>query len=109
MSWVLSEGLHNVMCKSTGTPIYATKFTKSASVLSAKLLFVDNKMLQQLKKYTETETRRVLETDNCTVTVDELYALYSNSVMLYLYVVKTELVFITCGQIHGVRIFAISL
>lgn len=89
------------MCQSIGPTVYARKFMKSQSVLSAFLLFLDNKMMQQIKKCTEMEARHVLETNNWTVTLDKLMPLLE-FYMLKVYVVQIQFIFILCGQIHGV-------
>ena len=61
----------NVMHQIPGTTAYAKKFIKAENVLSTSSLFIDKKITQQIKEYTETEAKCVLQT-NWTVMIDDL-------------------------------------
>lgn len=54
--------------------VYAKIFMKAVNILTTLLLFVGDKILQQIKKCTKTDARRVLETDNWSVMIAERHA-----------------------------------
>ncbi|XP_071040407.1 piggyBac transposable element-derived protein 4-like [Parasteatoda tepidariorum] len=67
----------NILKKTSGATSYAKRNINSESVLSARLLLVDKTILNHITEFTETEARRVLESDDWSLSREELIAYIS--------------------------------